>query len=235
MNDSSSSSSLSPARASSVVTYRIGGREYPLKSVANCKVCKSPHRFTVEQQILRGNTYRSISEGLPTDADLSVGNIGKHFQNKHMPLQVEPIRRLVENRARQVGKSIEDSEDNLVDGVVLAEAVVQRVFEAIVEGEIEPSVRDGLRATKMLADLGVYDQGGLDQEAFESAFEAYHEEVGRVLSVEQFDRLSRALASNPILAALARRYEQTVEGEVLREVGPSLAPLSDSFDSDGDG
>lgn len=203
----------------SVVTYRFGGRDYPLKTVARCHTCMSPYRFEIEQAIVAGRTYKKISELVASYGDeenptaVSIRSITDHYHNGHMPLELSETRAIVEARAKRVGKSIADSEESLVDGVTLLSTVIQKTFEAIANGTIEPGVRDGIRAAKMLADLGEYDGSNVDQQAFVTAFIQYHETASQLMDDETFQRFGRMLEDNPVLRALAARFEGEEEPE----------------------
>lgn len=198
----------------SVITYRVGGREYPLKTVRNCRVCMSPYRFDIEDSLIQGRTYRKIIESLPEGHDLSTRNVEDHYRREHLPLEQSVTRQIVESRAQQVGKSIEQAAESLVDGISLAQVVVQKTFEAIANGEIAPDVKDGMAAAKFLADLGEYDEGGTDMLAVSEAFMVYHEQAQQVMDPEQFRQFGQLLSSNPVLKALAAKYEgEVVEGE----------------------
>lgn len=228
--------SVRAAGPASVVTYRVGGREYPMKTVPSCKVCKSPHRFEIEEQIVAGRTYQRIVDALPEDTDLNYRNVGDHYRSGHMPLEMAATRQIVEQRAHRVGKRIEDSQEALVDGVALMEVVVQKTFEEIARGALTPDLTDGLRAAKMLADLGEYDEGGgVDQNAVFEAFMVYHENAKSMMSPEQFEEFGRALDSSPVLKALAARFdgEDVVDAEIVEE--PDTPVLSGPLDSDGEG
>lgn len=204
----------SPASA---ITYRIGGREYPLKTQRNCKVCMSPHRFDIEEALVGGRTYRKIVESLPDDGHgLSSENVKNHYLNGHLPTEHSATRQIVEARAQRVGKAVEDSIEQLVDGVSLAQVVVQKTFEAIAANEILPDMKDGLAAAKFLADLGEYDEGGTDMAAVSEAFMAYHDTAQEVMTPEQFSAFGRMLSSHPVLKALAAKYD----GEAASESAP---------------
>lgn len=222
---------VSPGRAQSVVTYKVGGREYPMKTSRQCKVCMSPHRFTIEEHLISGRVYRKIAEALPEDADISSRNIESHYHNGHMPLEQAAVRQIVEERAQKVGKRIEDSNQSLIDGMTLAEVVVHKTFEQIAAGEIRPDLKDGLAAAKFLAEMGEYDEGGADMAAITEAFIVYHEEAEQTMSPEQFRDFGKRLAKNPVLKALASRYEgggDTVQGDVLATQEEALAGRLDS-------
>lgn len=208
---------MSESSPQSIVTYRVGGRSYPLKTNRNCKVCTSPHRFEIEEEIVAGRTYAKIVDHLPEGHDLTVGNVKNHYYNNHMPTEASMTRQIVERRAEQVGKRIEDAAESLVDGITLLETVVHKTFEGIAKGEIKPELLDGIRATRILAQLGMYDAAGLDQQAIMEAFMVYHEHAQENMTPEQFERFGEQLAENPVLKALASRYgdDETVSGEVV--------------------
>lgn len=194
----------------SVVTYRFGGREYPLKTVTRCATCMSPYRFEIEEAIVSGRVYKRIEEmvaGYGEEFRISSRGIADHYYNGHMPLDLTNTRSIIEDRAEKVGKRIEDESTSLVDGITLMETVVAKTFEAIVKGEVSPGVREGLAAAKMLADIGEYDTASADQQAYVEAFMVYQEEAEKIMGAEAFRAFGAALAANPVLNALLARYE----------------------------
>lgn len=208
----------------SVVTYRFGGREYPMKTVARCLTCMSPYRFEIEEAIVAGRTYKRIAEmvaGYGEDFEIGSRAIADHYYNGHMPLDLANTRQIVESRAQQVGKRIEDETKTLVDGITLLHTVVEKTFERIARGEVEPGVREGLAAAKMLSDIGEYDTAGVEEQAYVEAFMVYQEEAEKIMGVEAFRQFGEALAANPVLQALIARHEG-------REVVPEEIPAADS-------
>lgn len=193
--------------AASVVTYRMGGRNYPLRSVAGCKVCESPSRFECESQVAAGRTYASVSRSLGREAGLSAANIRAHWANGHMPFQAEAVRRILEERAAERSQDIEAGVDAVVDEVALARTVVHRTFEEIAAGMLRPTVADGVAAARLLHQMGV-DDAGLDRDLWVEAFMAYHDTARQVMTADQFARFGQALAANPLLRSLQSRHAQ---------------------------
>jgi hypothetical protein len=210
----------------SVITYRTGGRDYPLKTVRNCKVCKSPYRFDIEEHIIGGRTYKRIIDSLPEDHEVSADSVKRHYLNGHMPLEQSVHRQMVERRASQIGKSIDDAADSLIDGITLLESVVQRTFDRLASGEVKPELRDGVQAASLLAQLGEYDQQGVDQQAIVEAFIVYHQNAERFMTSDQFQKFGEALDKSPVLAALARRFDENAEHETV----PGEVTASSSVD-----
>ena len=207
----------------SIVTYRVGGREYPMRMVRSCKVCRSPYRAHIEEYVASGYSYRQIvdhlGEQLP-DLRISVENLSDHVSREHLPLALTSIQQIAQDRAVEVGRKIEQGNRNIADGITLLRSVVQKSFERIASGAEAPEISDGIRAAKMLADLGEYDTGssGLDRQSVIEAFMVYHEQAQSFMSPEQYASFGEALSRNPVLAALAAKYDgdgETVPGEVV--------------------
>lgn len=225
-------------RTNSLVTYRVGGREYPMKHAPGCKVCQSPYRFEIEEGLVTGRAYKKILDSLHEDEqsdDLTVRNIRDHYYNGHLPLEQAGIRTIVETRAAELGKSIETEVDSLIDGITLARTVVQKTFEALADNTIQVELKDGLAAAKFLAEMGDYDEGGADMMAVTEAFMTYHEVAEEFMEPEQFAAFGKALATNPVLKALAAKYDgETVAGEVLDAEQAASSALAGKLDSGED-
>lgn len=211
---------------SSVITYRLGGRDYPLRTVAQCKVCSSPHRFEIEQEIASGRVYKKIVESLRIQdegLDLNVKNLANHYSNGHMPLEQEASRRILENRAEKRGLDTQNGVDSLVDGMALAETVVQKTYEAIQRGEIKPDLKDGLTAARILETFAPVETGA-NAEIYAQAFMVYHEIAQMLMPAGQFEEFGRRLSSNPTLKALIARYSDGQQEEEQEEEPVALAP-----------
>ena len=203
---------------SALVMYRIGGRSYPLRSVPNCRVCRSPYRLEVENSIVAGRVYSAIAQSLPEDAGLTARHIGDHYRNGHLPIEVAESRRILEHRAQQRGKDIESGLDTLINGITVAEEIVKRGYEAIQRGDLVPDMKDVLSAAKLLETFGYGDEGGPDQEAIVEAFMIYHETAAKYMDPQTFARFGRDLSTNPILKALVAKYDNAeIEGDVVAD------------------
>lgn len=190
----------------SIVAYRLGGRDYPLRTNAQCFVCLSPWRLRVEEGLVQGYPYVAIVRELPEDSGLSARHVASHYKGGHLPYDVEVMRRIVEARAEKLGRSIEEGIDSLVDQVTLAEVVVQRVFEGVASGELRPDVAEGLAAAKLLQQVEQEVDGG-DKAAWTEAVMIYFDLTRRVMSGEQYAELGKLIATNPILRALRQRHD----------------------------
>jgi hypothetical protein len=196
----------------SLVMYRIAGREYPLRSSPGCRTCESPRRFEIEQMIAEGRPYAAIVRELHLEeSGPSAQSLSNHFRADHMPMRSAVARTLLERRADELGRSIEDGVDDVVDDVLLTQTVVRKAFDGIASGELQVSVDQGLTAARMLAQAGQAEGGVADQQAYAEAFMVYHETAKRIMPPEMFARFGRELQANPILRALLDRHRASTQ------------------------
>jgi hypothetical protein len=202
---------------SSMVVTRIGGRDYPLRSVPTCFTCQNVNRITIENDLIKGYSYTVIARGL---ADTPVGRmphptarqISDHVKNGHLPIGVSSQRRLIERRAQEIGKSIEDSEDTLVDYLTVNQMIVQRGFERMQDAEIEPDMADLIAASRFLYQVEQSAGGGLDENTWRDALMAYMETTREFIPQERWAEYGAAMNANPILKAMAKAAEQKAIG-----------------------
>lgn len=203
---------LAPA---ALVMTRVGGRDYPLVSVQNCKTCQSPYRAWIEQYIVQGMTYGGIAKML-TDTQEYGGPLGhpdkeriaNHVQQGHFALPLVAQRALIERRAKDVGKNLEDAAEQLVDYVTANELLIQRGVEALQAGEIEVDATALLGAIKAQHAIEQTLGASVDQETWVSATMAMIEDARMVMSPQQWDEFTARLEVNPVILAIAHRSEE---------------------------
>lgn len=191
-------------RPGSLVMYRIAGRDYPMKVSNKCKVCNSPYRMQVEEEMVAGRGPSFILRGLPSDHNLTIHNIRRHFDGGHLPSDVAVVRELIEARAKERGDAIESGQATLVDGVSFMRTVMTRAFERIAKGELKIGVEHGLAAAQALEALG-YSDGDFDQQNYTEAVIRYFDIAQRRTSPEVFAAIMDDIKHDPVLKALAAK------------------------------
>ena len=200
-----------------MVSTRIGGRDYPMRSVPSCYTCQSPQRIVIENDLIKGLSYANIAAGLE---NAPVGHfphpnakqISDHVRKGHIPVGVSSQRRLIERRAKEIGRNIEDSEDSLVDFVTVSQMIVARGFERMQDGEITPDVSDVLAASKFLHQVEQSAGGSVDENTWRDALMAYMEVTRVFIPTERWAEYGAAMNSNPILKSMAKAAEQKAIG-----------------------
>lgn len=197
-----------PSSGSSVAMYKMGGRLYPMTAQSHCHVCNSRYRREIEVGIANGHAYAAIQTSIKAGDDtfeVSVASMRRHYERGHMPLDTEAVRRKLERRALQRGADLDAGVESLVDGMGLAEAVVQKTFEAIQSGELNPDVKDGLAAATLMERFAPIE-ASVSTEAYGQAFVVYFDTAQKVMTPGQFEEFGRRLQSDPTLKALIERY-----------------------------
>jgi hypothetical protein len=204
-----------------VMVVRVNGRSYPARHVAQCKTCRSKYRTQIERGIIGGMTYQSIIDDLvePYDDHSPLGAPGYqsvmgHVRNGHMPMPYSLQRRILEKRASEMGKSVEQGESLIVDTVAATRMIVQRGFELMNNGDLQPSMGDLLKALQFQSSLEADKEQALDEEVWRDALIAYMDIVQRNVDPEVFQRIGREMARSPALQQIAMRRRGTVAGEI---------------------
>jgi hypothetical protein len=169
-----------------------------------------PGRFQVESKILLNFGWAAISrhvsdlrleriDGTQEDwYELTPQQIKRHYEKGHCP-DAHVSRALVEERAKKRGIELADATAAFVDHVIVQEAVLQRGYELLVEGKIEPDIKDLLLASKLRGDLEVDDanQGTIEQ--WQEAMGVYFGAVQAVVSREQWEEIVEAIKNHPVI------------------------------------
>lgn len=206
-------------RRNAAVMYRIGGRSYPMKTVATCKVCQSvDHRVNIERMLLHGYGPTAVHRSLPDDVQqaLSIRNIMDHSR-KHLPHDLVLRNAMIEARAREVGVDYENAEQSLVDGFVFARIGLQKVYERMIDGEITPGMSDGIAFAQMLVKAEEASGGseGLNEEMYARGFMSYMRAIQRVCTPDQIRQIGAILQEDAVLQALLRAGERAEQQEVI--------------------
>lgn len=201
-----------------VAYYRIGGREYPMRSEPLCHVCQSHYRLEIEQRILDGAGWTAIVHGLPEQArsEISVDSIRRHAK-RHLPYDLHVRREIIEQRAEELGRDVAGDGD-LTDYLTFARLGVRHVMEQMARGEIKPTIRDGIRFASLLLKADEVAGSDVDHEIVTETFVVWANTMQRHLAPEQFQTIMREIGTSPIIKALIARTEgRVIDAEVVGE------------------
>ena len=134
-----------------LATCTVAGRTYPVTMATRCRTCRSHHRHTVEALLVEGQPYTAIVQSLPEDCGLTPANIGEHFRRGHVATEHEVVRQLLDRRSRGRGDEVSLQAERVLSALGFAQAVVQKVYERLASGEVEPSFREALACSRLLA------------------------------------------------------------------------------------
>jgi len=102
---------------------------------------------------VEGTPPGKIASDLPEDANISVRNISEHRRRGHLPIDHETVREVLDAGLQgPVQDLMIDATAKLAADQHAARIVIERAFQRLSTGEIQPTLRDGLRAAQFLAD-----------------------------------------------------------------------------------
>jgi len=194
-------------RPGSVVMVDIGGRRYPMKTVPQCRTCMSPYRLEIEQAVLEQRSYMSIANALLDRAEGRLPHPGHqsirdHVLKNHMPIGPTAERALVEERAKAIGRDIENYASGLANYATVNEIIIQRGMDRLARGELQPSMSELLTAIRMQHTIEATSEDGLDSAAWQEALVAYLEVAQKFIPADQMQAYGQALANHPVLRAM---------------------------------
>lgn len=205
----------------SLAMVQAGNRRYPVFTESRCSTCVSPHRQWIEAELVRGTSYTGISRNLAAFPHgparvASVQSISNHVKNGHMPIPDDVRREIIESRARELGRSIEESRQPLADHVTVARLMVQSGMDALSDGTMEISAGDTLKAAAFLRQVEKESDSEDNAEVYSQALMVYLEVAKQFIPMERQAAYARALHSNPILRAL---YQQQQAAQIEEAMG----------------
>jgi len=213
----------------SQVMVDAGGRQYPLVSSPKCHVCQSQFRRFVENRLTDGAGYAMIhrevgaleqevieqGETLRGLGHISMYSISTHAKSGHSPAPAQIRRHVIERRAEAQGMQI-DGEHSLVTAYAVNDTIIQRGYEMLAEGKIEPSVGDLLTAIRN-DHIFTKEAGsqGFDAEAYQQSMMFFFSWISTRVGPEVFQEWAMEWNDDPILAALTRKLTGQPEPETV--------------------
>jgi hypothetical protein len=207
----------------SMVMVSVNGQQYPRKTVSQCHTCMSPYRLEIERYLIEGHSYQGIATtvgGWPVKPNQRWGHpaaigIRHHVERKHMPLGPTAERALIEQRSKEIGRSLEDYQSSLVDHVAANQIVIQRGMARLAAGSLEPSMSDLMTAIRNQQAIEQAAEGGVDSATWQEALVAYMEVAQKFIPAEMLNSYGQALSQHPILRAMMMKKTAAIEGEVV--------------------
>lgn len=198
----------------SAVMYQVGGRSYPMKSAVLCKTCQSHYRLEIESQIIKGYGYSGIVRNLPDSCELNERNIREHVRNGHMPLDETIRHKIIEDRAKENGKLLEEEAGTVVDHIGFARVGIQKCFEDIMQGKQNVSVAEANQMANILLKAEQYAQGtDVDNYMVMQGFTTMLDILRTMLPADQYQDFGNRLAATPFLKSLMSQSPSVIDVE----------------------
>lgn len=184
-----------------LASLQVGGNVYPLVNAPGCKTCGSEYRPEIEAALVKGYSANQVLRHLPEGHNLLERNLKDHLAAGHLPVKSAAVQKLAEATAEERGRVVEAGAEVLVTHAAFARTILSRVRERVAAGELEPDVRDGLAAARLLHDLE--EPSALDHESVVRGMVHFIEAVRAIMTPGQFAELGRKIGQDPVLRTLA--------------------------------
>jgi hypothetical protein len=203
-----------------VIMYRVGGREYPMRTAPNCPVCVSENRLAMERAILRGVAYTAVARSLPVGRGTKITpSVVRSHAKEHMPQDFALRTILLEERAAEIGRDVEAIEDTMVDQIGFLKVVVHDAFAEMAESGKAPTISQGIAAARILASLGLHAGSEVDAALWEEAVEVMMAEAHEIMPPDLFEEWGQRLLANPILRSIQRKMSGDLLDDDLEDSG----------------
>jgi len=140
--------------AIAMTNIRIGKHEIPDVLEPRCHTCTSEHRESIERLLLEGHGYEAVVRRVP-QAGLSARNLKDHVMADHIPIHSAAVVALSDRRAVERGEVLAPVAEAAAGHLEFAKLVLGKVRDKVERGEIEPGLRDGLKAAEILDRAGM--------------------------------------------------------------------------------
>ncbi len=198
----------------SAVMYQVGGRSYAMKTARHCKTCQSHLRLDIENQIIRGYGYKGIVDSLPEGCELTERNLREHVKNNHMPLDETIRHRIIEERAQENNRLLENEAGTAVDHIAFARVGIQKCFEDITAGKQHVTVAEANQMANILLKFDQYAQGSeVDNYMVMQGFTTMLDILRKMLPPEQFQEFGVRMSATPFLKTLIAQSQNVIEVE----------------------
>lgn len=201
-----------------MMPVRVGKREYPVKHDPQCAVCTSAYRLDIERALVAGHAYNKIRNSLPDEEGVThptTTSMKGHVEKMHVPLPQFQKRAIIEKRAEELGRSIEDGQGMLTDYIGVNEMLIQHGFEALQEGNIHMKASDLIGALKFQHEIEQSQNGTVDDEVWAEALMEYMRIVQKIMPSDMWDEFGSELSSSPVIQAISRKMAGEAEAEEI--------------------
>lgn len=201
------------------VTVPGNVRAFPT-TVTQCRVCISPRRVQIERMLAEGMSYAAVANVINVEMDeesehfISPRSIARHFKRDHMPLQAAALHRIVEHRARELGKELEETVDSVVDQFVVGRAMLQSYYVRLANNEVAVSSSDAVSLINAFMRIDSSVMGGIDASAYNRVVQIMIENMEQVVGPEKTREVLFLTSENPTVRAVMAQREAAIEASV---------------------
>lgn len=180
--------------------WEHAGRYWRCRYSGRCKTCRHEQGEEINRllflQIPHADILKLIGEDPEAEGALTKHNLTDHSK-KHLPNRTWIAQANAGRMADRMGIAIDEALSMGYTGEMLAHFIVEQVFIALSNGEIELKLSDGLAAAKFLADLELRNRSGIDATTYADLLSATIAVFRDSMNYEDFQNAMWMLGGNP--------------------------------------
>jgi hypothetical protein len=105
-----------------------------------CSVCKCKYRRSIDQLLVMGVPFSEVARQFEEEG-IERRSLANH-KKRHLNVEQAAIRRVIEEKARQIGEDVDNTKRFLLTRKGYMEVAMMKSFQAIVDGTLTPEPRD---------------------------------------------------------------------------------------------
>jgi hypothetical protein len=215
-----------PVESVGLVQVLAGGKLNPVNRSDLCHVCNSPYTGFIESKVKGGLRYSKIAEFIkewpPGDKGFPIPtarSIGRHIASRHGSLELVSEREQAEAHYVASGGDLESDEESIINRYVVAQAIIQKYGQQVMQEETRVSKADFLIANQIVEkfEQSREQAGGISEDMWRDAMFAYIDIMLPEIAPERREAVSRALDNHPAMQVVAAAHlkQQLASGETV--------------------
>lgn len=205
-------------RGLAVVSTRDGMRSAEIHISKKCRVCQSPFRSLIDRELLYSRGYVAILKLLPAEAvegesPITAASIKGHWRSGHTTVRVRAAQVAAEERAKEIGLALEDSENAIVDFMTLGRSMMDTYYRALQDGTVLPKGSDVVQVMRLFASLEALSGGSTESAAYVSALQVVLDAV-RAIVPDRFDEIMARVRMSPVIQGIMARRAQEASAAI---------------------
>jgi replicative superfamily II helicase len=161
---------------------------FPVEEIVEprCSVCKSKFRRTMDQLLVMGVAFSEISRQFETEG-ITRRALSNH-KRKHLSVEQAAIRKVIEEKARQIGEDVENTKSLLLTRRGYMEVAMMKSYQSILDGTVVPEPRDIVHMISLMEKMEK-DTAAVQVDEMMRDFNAFTQAVKEVVGQEDYDKI----------------------------------------------
>jgi len=151
-----------------------------------CSICKSKWRRTIDQLLVMGVPFSEIARQFEEEGITRRG-LSNH-KRKHLSVEQAAIRRVIEEKARQIGEDVDSTSRLLLTRRGYMEVALMKSYQSILDGTVVPEPRDIIQMISLMEKMEK-DTASVQVDEMMRDFNAFTQAVKEIVGQGSYDKI----------------------------------------------